>query len=140
MEFQVHHQSFQSTFKTDFLYDGLVGLPCSPRDFQESSPTPQYKSINYSALSLLYGPTLTSIHDYWKNYHFDIQTFVGKVISLLFNMLYMFDIAFFPRRKHLLVLCWQSPSAMILEHKKLKFLTVSMVPQLYALKLWDQMP
>ena len=43
----------------------LVGSPCSPRDSQESSPTPQFKTIN-SALSFLYSPTLTSIHDYWK--------------------------------------------------------------------------
>ena len=37
----------------------------------ESSPTPQFKSINCLALSFLYGPTLTSIHDYWKNHSFD---------------------------------------------------------------------
>ena len=50
----------------------LTGLtPCSPRDSQESSPAPQFESINSSALSLLYGPTLSSIHDYWKNYGFD---------------------------------------------------------------------
>ena len=41
-------------------------IPCSPRDSQESSPTPQFKSINSSVLSFLYSPTLTSIHDYWK--------------------------------------------------------------------------
>ena len=58
-------------FKTDLLQNGLVGSPCSPRDSQESSPTPQFKSINSLALSLLYGPTLTSIHDYWKNHSFD---------------------------------------------------------------------
>ena len=40
------------------------GSPCSPRDSQESSPIPQFKSINSSALSLLHSPTLTSIHDY----------------------------------------------------------------------------
>ena len=50
---------------------GLVGSPCSPRDSQESSPTPQFKSINSSALSFLSSPTLTSIHDYWKNQSFD---------------------------------------------------------------------
>ena len=44
----------------------LVWSPCSPRDSQESSPTPQFKSINSSALSLLYSPTLISVHDYWK--------------------------------------------------------------------------
>ena len=44
----------------------MVGSPCSPRDSQESSPTPQFKSINSVALSLLYGTTLISIHDYRK--------------------------------------------------------------------------
>ena len=67
LEFQLQRQSFQWTFRTDFLQDGLVGSPCSPRDSHESSPTPQFKSINSSALSFLYSPTLTSIHDYWKN-------------------------------------------------------------------------
>ena len=42
---------------------------------QESSPTPQFESINSSALSLLYGPTLTSVHDYWKNHSFDYMQF-----------------------------------------------------------------
>ena len=41
--------------------------PCSPRDSQESSPTPQFKSISSSVLSFLQSPTLTSVHDYWKN-------------------------------------------------------------------------
>ena len=48
----------------------LVGSPCRPRDSQEFSPMPQFKSINSLALSSLYGPTLTSIHDYWKNHSF----------------------------------------------------------------------
>ena len=55
----------------DWFPLGLIHLICSPGDFQESSPTPQFKSINYLALSLLYGPTLTSTHDYWKNHSFD---------------------------------------------------------------------
>ena len=49
--------------QNDLLHNGLVGSPCSPRDSQESSPTLQFKSINSLALSLCYGPTLTSIHD-----------------------------------------------------------------------------
>ena len=49
----------------------LVGSPCSPRDSQESSPAPQFKSINSSALSFLYSPTLTSIHDHRKNHSLD---------------------------------------------------------------------
>ena len=65
----------------------MVGSPCSPRDSQESSPTPQFKSNNSSALSFLYSPTLTSIHGYWKTIALTRQTFVGKVMSLLFNML-----------------------------------------------------
>ena len=47
------------------------GSLCSPRDSQESSPAPQFKSINSLALSFLHSPTLTSIHDYWKNYSLD---------------------------------------------------------------------
>ena len=57
--------------RTDLLQDGLVGSPCSPRDSQESSPTPQFKIINSSALSFLRSPTLTSIHDHWKNHSLD---------------------------------------------------------------------
>ena len=71
LEFQLQHQSFQWIFRTDLLQNGLVGSPCSPRESQESSPTPQFKRINSSALSFLYSPTLTSIQDYWKNHSFD---------------------------------------------------------------------
>ena len=53
--------------KADLLQNGLVGSPCNPRDSQESSPMPQFKSINSLALSFHYSPTLTSIPDYWKN-------------------------------------------------------------------------
>ena len=51
--------------------NALVGSPCSPRDSQESSPPPQFKSINSSALSFLHSPTLTSIHDHRKNHSLD---------------------------------------------------------------------
>ena len=71
LTFQLQHQFFQWIFRTDFLEDWLAGSPCSPRDSQESSPTPQFKSINSSALSLLSTLTLTPIHDYWKNHSFD---------------------------------------------------------------------
>ena len=56
------------------------------------------------------------------------QNFVGKVMSLLFNMLSRFVIAFLPRSKHLLISWLQSPSAVILEPKKVKSVTVSIVP------------
>ena len=90
-------------------YSGLisfnrqVGSPCSPRDSQESPPTPQFKSINSSALSFLYSLTLTSIHDYWKNHTLTRWTFVGKLLSLLFNMLSRLVIAILPRSKCLLI-------------------------------------
>ena len=71
LEFQLQHQSFQWIFRTDFPWDGLVGSPPSPRDSQESSPTPQFKSIRPLVLSFLYSPALTSIHDDWKNHSFD---------------------------------------------------------------------
>ena len=71
LEFQLQHQSFQWIPRTDLLKDGLVGSPCSPRDSQESSPTPQFKSINFSMLSFLHSPTLKSIHGHWKNHSLD---------------------------------------------------------------------
>ena len=55
---------------------GLTGLiSWKSRDFQESSPAPQFKSINCLVLSLFYGSTLTSVHDYWENYSFDYMDF-----------------------------------------------------------------
>ena len=97
LELHLQHQFFQWTPRTDLLYDGLVGSSCSPRDSQESSPTPLFKSINSSALSFFYGPTFTSTHDYCKNHSLTRQIFVGKVTSLLFNMLSRLVIAFLPR-------------------------------------------
>ena len=80
-------------------YTGMISVwsPCCPRDSQESSPVPQFRSINSSALSLLYDPNLTSIHDYWKTIALTIWTFFGKVMSLLLNMLSRFIIAFLLR-------------------------------------------
>ena len=97
LEFQLQHQSFQWTPRTYLLQDGLVGSPCCPRDSQESSPTPQFKSINFSVLSFLHSPTLTSTHDHWKTIALTRRTFVGKVMSLLFNMLSRLVITFLPR-------------------------------------------
>ena len=100
LEFQLQHQTFQWAPRTDRLYDGLDGLPCSPRDSEESSPTSQWKSINSSVLSFLYGPTLKSIHDYWKTIALTRQTDIGKIMSLLFNMLSRWVITFLPWSKH----------------------------------------
>ena len=71
LEFQLQHHSLQRNPRAGLLQNGLVGSPCSPRDSQESSPTPQFKSINYSVLSFLHSPTLTSIHDHRKNHSLD---------------------------------------------------------------------
>ena len=60
------------SFKIDWFPLQLTGsIPCSPRDSQEFSPTPQFKCINSSTLNFLYCPNLTSIYDYWKNRSFD---------------------------------------------------------------------
>ena len=85
LEFQLQYQSFQWTprlisfrmavlpmnTQTDLLQDGLVGSPCSPRDSQESSPTPHFKSISFLVLSFLHSPALTSIHDHRENHNLD---------------------------------------------------------------------
>ena len=68
-----------------------------------------------------------------------IQALVGKVMSLHFNTLSRFVIAFLPRSKHLLILWLQSASAVILELKKIKSVTVFTFPLLFAMKTWDQM-
>ena len=94
---------------------------------QESSPTPQFKSINSLALSLLYCPALTSIHDYWKNDRFDYIGLGRWSISLPFNMLSRFFIAFLQKSKYLLISWLQWPSVVILEPKKIKSVTVSTV-------------
>ena len=70
LEFQLQHQSFQWTpWLISFRMDWLDLLAVQGN--LESSPTPQFKSINSSALNFLYSPTLTSIHDYWKNHSLD---------------------------------------------------------------------
>ena len=87
LKFQLQHQSFQWTPRTDLLQDGMVGSPCSPRDSQESSPTPQFKSINSSALSFLHSPTVTSIHDHRKNHSLDGLGRAGNGTPLQYSCL-----------------------------------------------------
>ena len=67
LEFQLQHQSFQWIFRTGFFLDWLDWSPCTPRDAEESSPTPQFRSIHSSVLGPLYVSTFTSIHDYWND-------------------------------------------------------------------------
>ena len=90
-------------------------------------PTPQFKSINSLVLTFfivqLSHPYMTTR----KTVALTRQTFVGKVMSLLFNMLSRLVITFLPRSKHLLISWLQSPSAVVLEPQKIKSATVSSV-------------
>jgi len=81
LELQLQHQSFQWIFRTDFFQDGLVGSPCSPRDFQESSPTPQFKSINSSHSAFLIVQLLHPYMTTRKTIALARWTYVGKVMS-----------------------------------------------------------
>ena len=126
-----NYWSFSFSINPSNEYSGLISFMMDWLDLlavqgtQESSPTPQFKSINSSMLSLLYGPALTSIHR--KTIDLTRRTFVGKVMSLLFNMLSTLVITFLPRSKLLLSSWLQSPSTVILEPRKIKSLTVSIV-------------
>ena len=98
LEFQLQHQSFQWIFRTDFIYDWLVGSLCSSRGSQESSSTSQFKSISSSVLNFiaqLSHPHMTT----GNTIALTRWTFVGKVMSLLFNILSRLVITFLPRSK-----------------------------------------
>ena len=89
---------------------------------------------------------LSALPSLWSNSHIHtwllertVRTFVGKVMSLLFNMLPRFVIAFLPRSKHLLISWVQSLSTVILEPKKIKSVTVSIVSPSFAMRWWDWM-
>ena len=119
LEFPLQHQSFQRIFRTCFLLDELVWSPRSLRDSQESPPTPQFKSIHSLVLSFLYKESWTIFqlsHPYMttgKTIALTRWTFVGKVMSLLLNMLSRLVITFLPRRKRLLISWLKSPSSVI---------------------------
>ena len=124
--------SFSFSISTSNEYSGLISfridwldLLAAQGTLKESSPTPQFRSINTLALSFLYSPTLTSIHDYWKNHTLTRWIFVSKVMSLLYNMLPRLVIAFLPRSRHPLISWLQSPSAVVLKPPKIKSLTIS---------------
>ena len=120
---------------------GLTGLTSllSKRS-QESSPTWQLKSINSSALSLLYGPVLTSIHDSGKTCRFDYTDLYWQSDVFVFNMLSRFAIAFLPGSKSLLISWLQSSLSVILEPKKIKPVTASTFSPSIWHEWWDLMP
>ena len=84
-----------------FGMDWLISL--QPKGLSRVFSNTTVQKHHSSVLSFLYSPTLTSIHDHWKNHSLDRQTFVDKVVSLLFNMLSRLVITFLPRSKHLLI-------------------------------------
>ena len=102
------------SFRIDW-FDILAVKGTLRRLFQPS----KLKSISASVLSLLYGPTLTPIRDYWKNHRFDYRDLVGKVMSLPFTILSRFVIAALPKSKHLFISRLHSPSTVILGPKKI---------------------
>ena len=117
LEFQVQQQCFQWTFKTDLLYDWLAWSPCRPRESQDS----QHHSSKALILRRSAFFTVQLSHPYMttgKTIALTRQTFVGKVMSLLLNMLSRLVITFLPRSKRLLISWLQSPSAVILEPPK----------------------
>ena len=97
LELQLQHQSFQWVFRVDFLSGWLVWSPCCPRDSQESSPVPQFESINSQCSAFfmvqLSHPFMTT----GKAIAWTIWTFVDKGMPLLLNTLSRFVIAFLPR-------------------------------------------
>ena len=118
LEPQPQHQSFQWIFRTNFLYP-LIWSPCSPRTlkslFQQHSSKASilwHSAFFMVQLSHPYMTTAKATALIWR-------TFVGKVMSLLFNMLTRLVVAFLSRSKHLLILWLQSPSAVIMEPKKI---------------------
>ena len=96
-------------------------------DSQESSATPQFKSTNFRVLSLLHGPTLTSIHNNWKNHTFDYTGICQQINISIFNMLCRLVIVYLPRSENLWISWLWSPCVAILEPKKVKSVTVSIV-------------
>ena len=86
--------SFSFNISPSNEYSGLISfridwfdLLCCLRDSQESSPAPQFESINSLVLSLLYGPDLISVHDYWKNHSF--ARLVGLPLKTLTQKVWM---------------------------------------------------
>ena len=128
LEFQLQHQSFQWIFRVDFLWDWLVWSPCCSRDSKESS---QHHNLKASIIQCSAFFMVQLLHLYMttgKTIALTRCTFVSKVMSLLFNMLSRFIIAFLPKSKCLLISWLQSLSMVILEPKKIKSVTVSTFP------------
>ena len=138
--------SFSFSTNPSNEYSGLISSRMDWLDLlavqglSRAFPMPQFKSINSLALIFLYCPTLTSIHDYWKNQTLTRWTFVGKVMSLLFHMLSRLVITFLPKSKYLLISWLQSPSSLILEPQNIKSVTVYSFPSICWRRKWQPTP
>ena len=124
------HQSFE--------YSRLISL--LSRGFSRvSSNTSSNASVFQCSAFFIDCPALTAVHDYWKDHNLAYTDFCCKIMSFLFNTLSRFVIAFLPRSNHLLISWLQSPSAVILDCKKRKSVTISnFSPSIYH--WWDWMP
>jgi len=121
--------SFSFSINPSIEYSGLISFRIDWFDLLAVQGTlrsslEQFKSINSLALSFLYGPALTSKHDYWKNNSLDYTDLYQQSDVSRFNMLSRFSIAFLPSSKCLLISWLQSQSAVILESRKMKSVTV----------------
>ena len=142
LEFQLQHQSFQWTLQCS----GLISFRMDWLDLLAVQgilkSLLQCHSLKASILQHSAFFIVELSHPYMttrKTIALTRWTFVGKVMSLLLNMLSRLVIAFLPRSKHLLISWLQSPSAVILEPRKIKSATVFTI-SLFAMKWWDQMP
>ena len=129
LELELQHQSFQWIFRTLGL-TGLISLQSKrlSRVFSLTTVWVFLSHISSSALSFLYGPT--HIHPYMtagKTIALTTRNFVAKVMSLLFNMLSVFVIAFLSRTECLFISWLQSPFTVTLEPRKIKSVIVSIV-------------
>ena len=118
---------------------GLISLLCKGLSRVSSSTTiqkHQFFGTQPSLWSQLSHPYMTT----GKTIALTRQIFVGKVMSLLFNMLSRLVITFLPRSKCFLISWLLLPSTVILEPKKIKSVIVSIFPHLFAMKWWDWMP
>ena len=137
-EHPLQHQSFQWIFSLlSFRIDRFNFL--AVQGTQESSPAPQFESINSLMLSLLHGPTLKSINDCWKNHSFDYVHLRWQSDIFVFSTLSRFVIVFLSRSNCLLISLLQSLFIVILELRKIKSITVSIFPHLFTMMWWDQM-
>ena len=127
--------SFSFSISPSNEYSGLIFFRmdwldlCSPRDSQHHKARASVLLHSAFLMVQLSVPYMAT----GKTIALTIRTFVSKVVSLHFNMLSRFVIAFIPRSKRLLMSCLQSPSAVILELKKIKSVTFSTFPPWFLL-------